>query len=162
VAEGISIATGMRLAEADEFHSELSVARMRSGVPLEDADRWPWLRALAAWMAARAGEGVSTVLACSALKRAYRDVLRQGAPGLVFVHLDGPVEVIRERMASREGHYMPTSLLDSQLAILEPPQPDESCLVLDVSLPPAQLIFAAVSSLGLCAPESSRREPHGL
>ncbi|MET8252437.1 gluconokinase [Micromonospora sp. NPDC005197] len=156
VARGISIAAGLRLAEADEFHSEASVAKMRSGVPLQDADRWPWLRALAAWMAARSAEGVSTVLACSALERSYRDVLRQGPPELDFVHLDGPTEVIRERLSQRIGHYMPASLLDSQLATLERPQPDEPCLVLDVSLPPDQLVAAAVSGLGLRVPETSR------
>jgi gluconokinase len=150
VAKGISTATGLRFAEADEFHSESNVAMMRSGVPLDDAHRWPWLRKLAEWMAARSVEGVSTVLACSALKRSYRDVLRQGPKGIEFVHLDGPAEVIRERMSRRAGHYMPASLLDSQIATLEPLQPDEFGLVLDVSLAPDELVSAAVSRLGLC------------
>jgi gluconokinase len=150
VAKGISALTGLTFAEADEFHSAGNVAMMRAGVPLKDADRWPWLRALAGWMAARSAEGVSTVLACSALKRSYRDVLRQGPPGIDFVHLDGPAEVIRERMSRRAGHYMPASLLDSQLAALEPLQPDESGVVLDVSLSPDELISAAVARLGLC------------
>jgi gluconokinase len=150
VAKGISSLTGLSFAEADEFHSELNVAMMRAGVPLDDADRWPWLRDLAAWMAARSAEGVSTVLACSALKRSYRDVLRQGPPGVDFVHLDGPVKVIRERMSRRAGHYMPASLLDSQIATLEPLQPDESGLVLDVSLSPDELVSAAIGRLGLC------------
>lgn len=149
VAKGISASTGLVFGEADEFHSELNVARMSRGVPLDDADRWPWLGVLAAWMADRAGQGVSTVLACSALKRSYRDVLRQGAPELDFVHLDGPAKVFRERMSSRDGHYMPVSLLESQLAILEPLQPDESGLVLDVSLPPEDLVSAAVDRLWL-------------
>lgn len=149
VAKGISNLTGLRFAEADEFHSEFNVAMMRAGVPLDDADRWPWLRKLAAWMASRSAEGVSTVLACSALKRSYRDVLRQGPPAIDFVHLDGPAEVIRERMSRRLGHYMPASLLNSQIATLEPPQPDESGLALDVSLPPDELVSAAVSRLGL-------------
>jgi gluconokinase len=149
VAKGISTSTGLTFAEADEFHSEFNVAMMRAGLPLDDADRWPWLRALAAWVAARSTEGVSTVLACSALTRSYRDVLRQGSPGMDFVHLDGSAEVIRERMSSRAGHYMPASLLDSQIATLEPLQADESGLVLDVSLPPDELVSAAVSRLGL-------------
>ena len=102
------------------------MARMRSGVPLDDAARWPWLRDLAAWMAARHAEGVSTVLACSALKRSYRDVLRQGPPDVEFVHLAGAAELIRDRMSRRAGHYMPASLLDSQRAILEHLGPDES------------------------------------
>ncbi|MEV4656731.1 gluconokinase [Micromonospora sp. NPDC049301] len=149
VARGISDAAGLTFAEADEFHSEANVARMRSGVPLDDAARWPWLRALADWMATRDAEGVSTVLACSALKRSYREVLRQGPPTVDFVHLDGTAEVIRERMARRAGHYMPASLLDSQLAILERFEPGESGLVLDVSLSPEELVSAAVDRLGL-------------
>jgi gluconokinase len=149
VARGISELTGLRFAEADEFHSESNVARMRSGVPLDDAARWPWLRNLADWMAARYAEGVSTVLACSALKRSYRDLLRQGPPGVEFVHLDGSVEVIRDRMTRRAGHYMPASLLASQAAILERLGPDESGLLLDVSLAPDELVTAAVDRLGL-------------
>jgi gluconokinase len=149
VAQGISASTGLRFAEADDFHSEINVARMRAGVPLDDADRWPWLRELAAWTAARSAEDVSTVLACSALKRSYRDVLRQGSPSMDFVHLDGPAAVIRERMSRRAGHYMPISLLESQIAALEPLQPDESGLVLDASLPPAELVSMAVRRLGL-------------
>ncbi|MEU5790360.1 gluconokinase [Micromonospora purpureochromogenes] len=151
VARGISELTGLTFAEADEFHSEANVARMRSGVPLDDAARWPWLRELAAWMAARHAEGVSTVLACSALKRSYRDLLRQGPPELDFVHLDGPAQVIRDRMSRRAGHYMPASLLDSQMAILEPLRPDESGVVLDVSLPPDELVTAAVARLGFAS-----------
>ncbi|SCF05728.1 gluconate kinase, SKI family [Micromonospora coriariae] len=150
VARGIRDVAGLTFAEADEFHSADNVARMRSGVPLDDEARWPWLRALADWMAARDAEGVSTVLACSALKRSYRDVLRQGPPSVDFVHLDGTAQVIRERMAQRAGHYMPASLLDSQLAILERFEPDEPPgLVLDVSLSPEQLVSAAVERLGL-------------
>lgn len=153
VAEGISAATGLTFAEADGFHSPSNVDLMRAGVPLEDAHRWPWLRELAGWMAERAAEGVSTVLACSALKRSYRDVLRQGPPSVDFVLLDGSAEVIRERMDRRSGHYMPASLLDSQIATLERPQPDERILTLDVALSPEQLVAAAVSGLGLL--------PHG-
>lgn len=152
VARGISESTGLRFAEADDFHSECNVAMMRAGVPLDDDDRWPWLRDLAAWMAAGAAEGVSTVLACSALRRSYRDVLRKGPPAIDFVHLDGPAEVIRERMSRRVGHYMPASLLRSQFATLEPLQPDESGLVLDVSLPPDELVAEAVRRLGLPLP----------
>ncbi|MBM0229103.1 MULTISPECIES: gluconokinase [Micromonospora] len=151
VARGISELTGLRFAEADEFHSEANVARMRSGVPLDDADRWPWLRDLAAWMATRHAEGVSTVLACSALKRSYRDVLRQGPPNVEFVHLAGAAELIRDRMSRRADHYMPASLLDSQRAILEPLAPEEAGVVLDVALVPDELAAAAVARLGLPA-----------
>ncbi|MEU8299913.1 gluconokinase [Micromonospora sp. NPDC048909] len=151
VARGISEATGLMFAEADEFHSAANVARMRSGVPLDDDARWPWLRDLAAWMAERGAEGRSTVLACSALRRSYRDVLRQGPPSVEFVHLDGSAEVIRDRMSRRAGHYMPASLLESQLATLERAEPDESVLVLDVALGADELVAAAVDGLGLPA-----------
>jgi|HigsolmetaAR206D_1030411.scaffolds.fasta_scaffold02860_3 gluconokinase len=151
VARGIAAATGLTFAEADEFHPADNVALMRAGIPLDDTHRWPWLHDLAAWMADRAAEGTSTVLACSALRRAYRDVLRQGPPSLDFVLLHGPAGLIRERMARRTGHYMPTSLLDSQLATLEHPDPDEQVLTLDVSLTPEELVAAAIAGLGLAA-----------
>ncbi len=167
VATGISERTGLCFVEADDFHSPANVAKMRSGIPLDDTDRWPWLRDLAAWMAERAAEGVSTVLACSALRRAYRDVLRDGlhrdrdglhrdrgvdGPVVEFVHLDGSAEVIRDRMAHRPGHYMPPSLLDSQVATLEPLQPDERGVVLDVAHTPQELVDEAVEALHLPDP----------
>ncbi|MGP3919652.1 gluconokinase [Nonomuraea sp. 10N515B] len=156
VARGISELTGLRFAEADEFHPEENVARMRAGIPLDDADRWPWLRDLAAWMAARHAEGISTVLACSALKRSYRDVLRQGPPEVEFVHLDGSAELIRDRMTRRTGHYMSAGLLDSQRAILEHLGPEESGIVVEVAVSPAELVAAVVARLGLpAAPVSS-------
>ncbi|MBE1488460.1 gluconokinase [Plantactinospora soyae] len=159
VAEGIAAATGLTFAEADGFHPASNVDLMRAGVPLDDTHRWPWLRELAGWMAERATEGVSTVLACSALRRSYRDVLRQGPPSVDFVFLDGSAEVIRERMARRAGHYMPASLLDSQIATLEPPQPDERILTLDVALTPEELVAAALSGLGLL-PGAAGRPAH--
>ncbi|TDB92475.1 gluconokinase [Micromonospora fluostatini] len=149
VAQGLAEVTGLTFAEADEFHSEANVARMRAGVPLDDDARWPWLRALADWMAGRHRAGVSTVLACSALRRSYRDLLREGPPGVEFVHLDGPTEVIRERMSVRAGHYMPASLLDSQTATLEPLWPDERGVVLDLRLTTDALVGAAVEQLNL-------------
>ncbi|AVT37947.1 gluconokinase [Plantactinospora sp. BB1] len=149
VAVGISAVTGLTFAEADEFHPESNVELMRAGVPLADAHRWPWLRELAGWMAERAAEGVSTVLACSALRRSYRDVLRQGPPSVDFVFLDGSAEVIRERISRRAGHYMPASLLDSQIATLERPGPDERILTLDVAATPQELVEAAVEGLDL-------------
>ncbi|WP_433528008.1 gluconokinase [Micromonospora sp. CA-263727] len=159
VARGIAALTGLAFAEADEFHSEANVARMRAGVPLDDDDRWPWLRALAGWMADRHREGVSTVLACSALKRSYRDVLRQGPPSVDFVHLAGPTEVIRERMSLRSDHYMPASLLDSQTATLEPLWPDERGVVLDLRLATEALIVAGVERLGLPVPRVASGVP---
>jgi gluconokinase len=149
VARRISALTGFAFAEADEFHSEANVSKMRAGVPLSDDDRWPWLRSLADWMAERAAAGESTVVACSALRRGYRDVLSQGPPSVAFVHLDGAVDTIRQRLSRRTGHYMPASLLDSQVATLERLQPDEPGIVLDVALAPRDLADMAVRRLRL-------------
>ena len=150
VARGIAGRTGLIFAEADDFHSPANVAKMRSGIPLGDEDRWPWLRALAQWMGEQAAAGHCTVIACSALRRAYRDVLRSGpAHGVDLVLLDGPPELIRRRLLARRGHYMPPSLLDSQLATLEPLGPDEHGVVLDLRLSPDELVDRAVTWLDL-------------
>lgn len=149
VALGIADRTGLLFAEADDFHSRANVEKMRAGIPLDDEDRWPWLADLAAWMRERAEEGRSTVIACSALKRAYRDVLAAGPRSIDFVHLDGPADVIRRRLARRAGHYMPASLLDSQIATLERLGPDERGIVLDVRTPARELVEEAIVELGL-------------
>lgn len=149
VARGIAELTGLLFAEADDFHSRANVEKMTRGMPLDDADRWPWLCDLADWMVQRAAEGRSTVIACSALRRAYRDVLAGSPPSVDFVHLDGSPQVIRARLSSRAGHFMPAALLDSQLATLEPLQRDERGVALDVSLPPEELVAMAVTRLRL-------------
>jgi gluconokinase len=121
VGQLLADALGAEFAEGDAYHPPANVDKMRRGTPLEDADRWPWLQALAAqidrWLAA----GKTVVLACSALKQSYRDVLAQGRPGVRFVHLEGDKALIRRRLDARRGHYMPAALLDSQFAALEPP-----------------------------------------
>ncbi len=147
VAHGIAAATGFEFAEADEFHPDENIAKMEAGTPLTDDDRWPWLTALAQWMESRSRDGVSTIITCSALKRTYRDVLREGPPSVTFVHLDGPVEVIRERMSGRRGHFMPASLLQSQIDTLEPLGADEDGVVLDLRRSPEDLIDEAVDWL---------------
>ncbi|MGN6301245.1 MAG: gluconokinase [Angustibacter sp.] len=163
VASRIAAATGFVFAEADEFHTAANVAKMSAGVPLEDVDRWPWLRSLARGMAERAAAGESTVIACSALKRSYRDVLADGPPSVDFVHLDGPAELVGDRLAARVGHYMPASLLDSQLATLEPLEVDERGVVLDVSHAPEVLAQQAIDALGLVpqVPHPSPSEGRG-
>lgn len=147
VAHGLVQATGYAFAEADEFHPQANVDKMAAGHALTDEDRWPWLAALADWMSRQAAQGTSTVMACSALRRSYRDVLRRGAPDTVFVHVDGSAEVIRDRMNHRDGHFMPASLLNSQIATLEPLEPDERGVVLDVSKPPQELVDDALAWL---------------
>ena len=145
VARGLGDALGLRFADADDFHPPENVESMRAGVPLDDRARRPWLRALAAWMAERADEGCPTVLACSALTRAHRDLLREGAPGVAFVHLDGPADVVAARLAGRTGHFMPSSLLASQHATLEPLGADEEGVVLDLREDPATLVAQAAA-----------------
>jgi gluconokinase len=126
--------------EGDEFHPADNVAKMSAGKPLDDNDRSGWLQALAAEIAQARERGTGLVVSCSALKRRYRDLLRQADPALRFVHLQGPAMLIAERMAKRADHYMPTSLLESQLRDLEPLQDDEAGLRLDISLPPRDLV----------------------
>ncbi|ALR12773.1 gluconate kinase [Mycobacteroides saopaulense] len=148
VARLLAQRLGAPYAEADDFHPEANIAKMSAGIPLDDDDRWPWLRQIAEWMSERGREGAGGVITCSALKRRYRDVLRAGYPDAFFVHLSGDRVLIGDRMSHRAGHFMPTSLLDSQYDILEPLQPDERGAVLDVSAGPDELVAEALRQLG--------------
>jgi len=114
-----------QFADADSFHPEANVAKMRAGIPLTDADREPWLQAITGWMDERIAAGQSAVVTCSALKRAYRDRLLAGRPAATMVFLQVSKEVLEKRLMTRAGHFFPEKLLDSQLAALEPPGPDE-------------------------------------
>ena len=116
---------GWRLADADSFHSEASVAKMRAGVPLTDADRKPWLHAITGWMDERIAAGQSAVVTCSALKRAYRDELLAGRPAARMIFLQVSREELERRLLTRPDHFFPEKLLDSQLAALEPPAQGE-------------------------------------
>jgi len=136
---------GVPYAEGDDFHSEANIAKMSAGTPLDDDDRWPWLDAIGAWAHRRAGLG--GVVSCSALKRSYRDRLRSAAPGVVFVHLAGDRAVIEDRMSHRQGHFMPTALLDSQFATLQPLAEDEAGVAVDVAGTPEEITERAVTAL---------------
>lgn len=114
-----------RVMDADDLHPQTNIDKMREGIALTDADRAPWLRKVAEWIAEQHAQGVGAVVSCSALKRAYRDVLREGDAQAVFVWLDVERATLEQRIAKRRGHFMPASLLDDQLATLEPPSPDE-------------------------------------
>ncbi len=149
VAVQLSRRLGCELADADDFHPQANVAKMAAGIPLQDEDRWPWLDAIAAWIRARAQARRTAVVTCSALKRAYRDVLRSASSEIVFVHLSGAPELIAERIRSRRGHFMPPALLASQLATLEPLGPDEPGLTVDVARSPEELTDEIVAALGL-------------
>lgn len=134
-------------ADADDMHPPQNVAKMTRGEPLTDADRGPWLASLAAWMHAQHEAGRATVLACSALKRVYRDTLRSAAPDVFFLHLAVPSETLLERLRRRRGHFMPRTLLESQLETLEPLQPGERGVTLDAARPPAAVVSAALERL---------------
>jgi gluconokinase len=129
---GAAIAQRLRVpfADADDFHPPANIVKMTAGHALDDDDRYPWLDAIGEWLAQHSGGG--GVMSCSALKRRYRDQLRHHLPGVEFLHLDGSREVIVRRQSSRPGHFMPASLLTSQFATLEPLDPDEHGLVIDV------------------------------
>ncbi|KDN86640.1 gluconokinase [Kitasatospora cheerisanensis] len=147
VARLLAHRLGLPYAEADDFHPAANIAKMSAGIPLDDQDREPWLRALGAWLGERAGAGTGGVVTCSALKRSYRDILRDACPEAYFLHLTGSHDLVGDRIAHRTGHFMPPSLLDSQYATLEPLQADESGTVLDVDADPDTLVERAVADL---------------
>jgi gluconokinase len=148
VGQRLAEALGWSYQDADDFHPPENVARMRSGIPLSDADRAPWLASLATLVAnAVAATGPGLVLGCSALKRDYRQRLTAGDPRVRLVYLAGPEAVIRRRLADRSGHFMPTSLLESQLATLEPPRPDERPIAVDVTGTPEAIVAHLLEAL---------------
>lgn len=143
VAIAVAEHLGVPFKEGDDLHPAANVAKMAAGIPLDDADRAPWLALVRAWIQ----EHPDGVITCSALKRAYRDQLR--GPGVRFVCLVAPREVLLERLEHRTGHYMHADMLDSQLATFEPPQPDETDVVqLDDTPTPDQVVAATLRALG--------------
>ena len=144
-------ALGVEFLEGDRLHSQRNVERMASGIALTDEDRRGWLELLSGHLARARREGHGLVVSCSALKRSYRDILRGGAPGLVLVHLTGAPALLAQRTAQRTGHYMPASLLQSQLATLEPPGADESALTVDVAAAPDAVVGVVMAALGAAA-----------
>ncbi|MGY1745028.1 gluconokinase [Blastococcus sp. SYSU D00695] len=139
---------GWDFAEGDEFHPPENVEKMRAGTPLDDDDRWPWLRRLAEWIGGHEAAGTSAVVTCSALKRSYRDLLRDGHPSVWFAHVTADPELIRGRVEQRQGHYMPPSLLQSQLATLEPLQPDEAGAEVSGAGDAGEVTDAVLAALG--------------
>jgi gluconokinase len=133
----LAVACGWDFHDADDFHPAANVAKMKRGAPLSDEDRWPWLECLNTFLLDSEREGKSLVLACSALKQAYRERLARGCATARFVFLDGGMELIRARLALRRGHYMNPTLLASQFATLEQP---EDALRLDIAASPAELV----------------------
>ena len=142
---------GWIAAEADEFHPESNIAKMSSGTPLTDEDRWPWLASIREWMDTQAENGRSTIVTCSALKHSYRDVLATASGDVHFVHLNGDAAVLGERMKTRSGHFMPASLLPSQMSTLEPLAEDEQGVVVDILKPPGEIAAEILTRLNLPA-----------
>ncbi|QCB95438.1 gluconokinase [Cellulomonas shaoxiangyii] len=140
---------GWPYAEADEFHPPANIARMTGGTPLDDADRWPWLEGIRDWLTEQARAGHPSIVACSALKRSYRDVLRSAEGRVRFVHLTAPRELLARRMSGRSGHFMPPTLLPSQLATLEPLAEEEQGVTIVVDVPPDAVADRAIRALGL-------------
>lgn len=133
IGERVAARLGYEFLEGDDRHPPANVAKMRSGDPLTDEDRWPWLRDLAGWIGERLDAGSGGVVTCSALRRSYREVLRAGRPGVFFAHLAASGDVIAERVADRDHDFMPTQLLESQFATLEPLQADEHGVTVNVT-----------------------------
>ena len=154
LAEVLSERLGWVCAEADDFHPQENVDKMTAGLALTDEDRWPWLRTIRDWLTEQTRAGRSAVVTCSALKIAYRDVLRE-AGDVRFVHLTAPTVLLGERLEQRVGHFMPATLLPSQLAALEPLQEHEAGLTLVVDVPPSEVADRVVAGLSLLSDPSA-------
>ncbi len=151
VGRELAAALGWRFADGDRFHPPENIARMASGLPLRDEDRWGWLDAIGAEIARAEAEGGGLVVACSALKRVYRDRLRGAGARVRFVFLAIDRDTAARRVAARRDHFMPASLIDSQFAALEPPGADEHPLLLDASLDIAAIVATAAKQLAVRA-----------
>jgi gluconokinase len=147
VAGHLATRLGWDLQEGDDLHPAANVAKMAAGLPLTDDDRWPWLDRVAEWISAHAAAGRPGVVTCSALRRVHRDRLR--GDRVVFVHLSGSKSRIAQRLATRVDHFMPPSLLDSQIAALEPPGEDENVLLIRPEGTPADIADDVIARLGL-------------
>lgn len=149
IGQALAQQTGIAYRDGDDLHPAANIAKMSRGEPLTDADRWPWLTEIGATFR---HYPQALMIGCSALKRRYRDLIRSEAGGPVcFVHLAGSRAVIAARMATRTGHFMPTTLLDSQFAALEPPEPDEWALTVELDQPQADMVAAIIAALALPA-----------
>jgi gluconokinase len=140
---------GWPFEEGDALHPQSNIEKMMAGQPLSDADRRRWLATIAEWVERRLDVGENGLITCSALKRSYRDVINRRGSGVMFVFLAGNEETIAPRLIARQGHFMPSSLLDSQFADLEDPQPDEPHIRVDIGPPPGVIVRAILRDLGL-------------
>ncbi len=145
VAKRLATSLGLVFAEGDDFHPAANVEKLSSGAALTDEDRWPWLEAIVDWTRQHHEAGLSTVVTCSALRKGYRDVLRKADPQTFFIHLSGREELLRRRMEARQ-HFMPTSLLRSQLDTLEQLEQSESGMTIDVAAPVDEVVDQALTA----------------
>ena len=149
IAEALAECIGWRCEDGDKFHPASNVAKMSAGQPLTDEDRWPWLKAIADEIDRLCGKDQPTVFACSALKRAYREVLVHGRNDVRIVFLEGSQALIAKRLAARKGHFMPADLLDSQFRTLEPPAPDEGAVTVSIDGPVNAIVDEIIGKLKL-------------
>jgi carbohydrate kinase (thermoresistant glucokinase family) len=155
VGQALAARLGCAFRDADSFHPPANIAKMSQGVPLTDEDRWPWLDAIAAWIAELRAAGTLGVVTCSALKRRYRDVLLRGGQ-VRLVYLKGEMPLIARRLAARQGHFMPPALLQSQFDALEEPAADEAPVTVSVEGTPDEIVTRIVEALGAVEAASSR------
>ena len=149
VSQALAARTGFIERDGDDYHPAANIEKMKAGIPLTDDDRLPWLHAIAEAIDDYANDNTPVIIACSALKRAYRDILMHGREDARIVYLSGPAELIAQRLSHRSQHFMPPRLLDSQIAALEPPQPDEHILTVDIAAPVDRIVDEIVAALDL-------------
>ncbi len=159
IAAMLAMRLGWAFEDADWFHPPANVEKMHSGKPLTDEDRWPWLRAIAEFIGRTQTAGEHAVIACSALKRAYRDVLIGSRRGVRLVYLKGERSLIARRMALRHGHFMPPALLESQFATLEEPDAEENAIVVSIEARPRDIVESIVATLGIGPNDRTPSEP---
>jgi gluconokinase len=156
VAEALAMQLGWRYEDGDKFHPPRNIAKMHAGQPLTDEDRWPWLKAIADEIDRACIAGERAVIACSALKRAYREILVHGREDVGIIFLRGPQALIAERLSHRKDHFMPPGLLDSQFRTLEPPAPSEHAITVSIDAPVEAIVADIVLQLGIGGAEHGK------
>jgi carbohydrate kinase (thermoresistant glucokinase family) len=147
IAAGVAEKLGLQMLEGDDLHPAANIAKMSAGTPLTDEDRWPWLRIIAGKIAAWRQNGMEGIVTCSSLRRSYRGVLRAGHDDVLFVYLKGSRALLLDRMQHRTRHFMPASLLDTQLATLEEPGADEAAVTIEMGPPPDEVVTNVLKAL---------------
>ncbi|RTL76703.1 MAG: gluconokinase [Bradyrhizobiaceae bacterium] len=149
ISEALAARTGFAEADGDDYHPAANIKKMKAGIPLTDDDRLPWLHAIADAIDRYADDNTPVIIACSALKRAYRDILVHGRKDVRIVYLKGPADLIAQRLKHRSGHFMPPELLKSQIDALEPPQPGEHILTVGIDAPVERIVDTIITALHL-------------